>query len=110
MKQGQRVLVSNRIITILMVFSLIAIGGCTTTYLDMKSWEGRTINDLYFEWGQADAVEPLNTGGRVHTWFFERTVDGQVKTCKKSFYTRYDGHPEVIVDTSYTDCLFLIAK
>jgi hypothetical protein len=98
------------IMMILMIFSHISIVGCTTTYLDMKSWEGRTINDLYFEWGKADEVESLNTGGRVHTWFFERTVDGQVKTCKKSFYTRYDGHPEVIVDTSYSDCLFLTAK
>jgi len=77
---------------------------------DLSGWEGRTINDLYFEWGKADEVESLNTGGSVHTWFFERTVDGQVKTCKKSFYTRYDGHDEVIVDTSYSDCLFLIAK
>ena len=99
------------IITTLMVFFIITNGGCTTTYLDMQSWEGRTINDLYFEWGKADEVEPSNKPyGRVHTWFFERTVDGQVKTCKKSFYTRYDGREEVIVDTKYSDCLFLTAK
>ena len=96
------------IITTFMVFSIISLGGCTTTYLEMKSWEGRTINDLYFEWGKADEVE--GSYNRVHTWFFERTVDGEVKTCKKSFYTRYDGHAEIIVDTKYSDCLFLIAK
>ena len=96
------------IITTLMIFFTISIGGCTTTYLDMKSWEGRTINDLYFEWGKADEVE--GSYDRVHTWFFERTVDGEVKTCKKSFYTRYDGREEVIVDTKYSDCLFLTAK
>ena len=33
----------------MMFFFSITIVGCTTTYLDMKSWEGRTINDLYFE-------------------------------------------------------------
>jgi hypothetical protein len=76
----------------------------------MKSWEGRTIHDLYFEWGKPDEVEPLSTNGNAHTWYFERTVDGQVKTCKKTFYTRYTGHAEVIIDTSYSDCLFLIAK
>ena len=68
----------------LMVFSIITLVGCTTTYLDLKGWEGRTINDLYFEWGKADKVDVLNTGGRVHTWVFERTVDGKVKTCTKS--------------------------
>jgi hypothetical protein len=98
------------IVMTLMLFSIISTGGCTTIYKDMKSWEGRTINDLYFEWGKADEVGSLNTGGRVHTWYFERMVDGQVKTCTKSFYTRYDGHAEVIIDTSYKDCLFLIAN
>jgi len=33
----------------LMILFLMSMAGCTTTYLDMKSWEGRTINDLYFE-------------------------------------------------------------
>ena len=98
------------IIMILMAFSIMSIGGCTTTYLDLKRWEGRTINDLYFEWGKADKVEVTKTGETAHTWLFKRDVDGQVKTCEKSFYTRYDGHAEVIVDTSYKDCLFLIAK
>ena len=98
-------------IAALMIICVIAISGCTTTYLDMKSWEGRSIDDLYFEWGKADEVEPSSKPyGRVHTWFFERTVDGQDKTCKKSFYTRITGNEEVIVDTSYKDCLFLIAR
>ena len=98
------------IVTTLMVFSIITIGGCTTTWLDMKSWEGRTINDLYFEWGKADKVENTNTGERAHTWYFERKDNGQVKTCTKTFYTRNTGHAEVIKRTSYSDCLFLIAK
>jgi hypothetical protein len=98
-------------ITTLLVVSIIFLAGCTTTYLELKSWEGRTINDLYFEWGKADEVGPSNKpSGRVHTWYFDRTVDGEVKTCKKSFYTRYDGRAEVIVDTKYSDCLFLTAK
>lgn len=68
------------------------------------------MNDLYFEWGKADEVESLNTGGRAHAWFFERKVDGMVETCKKTFYTRNTGNDEVIVKTSYKNCLFLIAK
>jgi hypothetical protein len=97
-------------VTTLMMLSIISIGGCTTTYLDMKRWHGQTVNDLYFEWGKPDEVGSLNTGGRVHTWFFERKVDGKVKTCKKSFYTRNTGNAEVVIKTSYKDCLFLIAK
>lgn len=93
----------------MMFLSSILLGGCTTTYLDMKSWEGRTINDLYFEWGKADKVE-YKGNFRVHSWLFERSVDGKSKTCTKSFYARYDGHEEIIVDTKYSDCLFLIAN
>ena len=100
----------NKTVLTSVVFVLITLVGCTTTYLDMKRWEGRTINDLYFEWGKADEVESLITGGRVHTWFFERTVDGKVKSCKKSFYTRNTGNAELIIKTSYKDCLFLIAN
>ena len=64
-----------------MIFSLAALTGCTTTCLDMKSWHGRSINDLYFEWGTADEASPANKPyGRVHSWFFERKIDGKVKT------------------------------
>ena len=94
----------------MMFFFSITIVGCTTTYLDMKNWEGRTVNDLYFEWGKADKVEVTNKGETAHTWVFKREVDGQVKTCEKTFYSRNTGNDEVIVNTSYKDCLFLIAK
>ena len=97
------------IIAALMGLSVI-IGGCTTTYLSLKSWEGRSVKDLYFEWGPPDSVDVTDTGKTAYIWVFERTVDGQVKTCEKSFYTRNTGNAEVIVDTSYKDCLFLIAK
>ena len=93
-----------------MLFVIFALAGCTTTYLDMKRWHGRTINDLYFEWGKPDEVVSLNTGGRAHTWFFERKGDGKDKVCKKTFYTRNTGNDEVITKTSYKDCLFLIAR
>jgi pimeloyl-ACP methyl ester carboxylesterase len=47
---------------------LASLVSCTTTYLDMKSWEGSIINDLYFEWGKADEVEASSrTYGRIHT-------------------------------------------
>ena len=98
------------IVSSLILFSIIALTGCTTTYLDMQRWEGRTINDLYFEWGKADKVDALNTGGRVHIWYFKGADNGQEKTCTKSFYTRNDGYAEVIVDTKYKDCHFLTAK
>ena len=76
----------------------------------MKEWEGRTINDLYFDRGKADEVEELGGGKRVHIWYSERTVKGEVKTCTKKFFTRYDGRDEIIVDTKYSGCLFLMAK
>jgi len=98
------------IIAILMVFSLISTGGCTTTYLYMKDWEGQPIDELYWDLGKADKVEDLNTYERVHTWYSTWTDDGQVKTCQKSFYTRNDGHAEVIINTSYSDCPYLTPR
>lgn len=94
------------IIAALLIFFAISISGCTTTYLELKSWEGRKISDLYFEWGKADEVQ--GSYNRVHTWYFENKNKG--KTCTKSFYTKYDGHAEIIVDTKYKDCLFLTIK
>lgn len=100
----------TRIISIMTLLAIITLAGCTTTWLAMKEWEGRSINDLYFDRGKADEVESLNTGGRVHIWYSERTVKGEVKTCTRKFYTRNDGHGEVIIDTKYSGCLFLMAK
>lgn len=94
----------------LMLFSFLALSGCTTTYLDLKSWEGRTLNDLYFEWGKPDDIEITKDNRTAYTWHFEREVDGKAVTCKKYFYTRNTGNEEVIVDTYYKDCLFLTAQ
>lgn len=94
----------------LMLFFIISLSGCTTTYLDMKKWHGRTINDLYFDRGKADKVETVDGGARVHIWYSKRTVDGQVKTCTKKFYARNTGNAEVIYRTKYSGCLFLTAK
>ena len=93
------------IIPALMILSIMAISGCTTTWLDMKSWHGRTLDDLYFEWGKPDEIE-----GSGYTWISTWTDNGEEKTCRKTFYTRYDGHAEVIVKTSYSDCHFLTTK
>ena len=93
----------------LVIFSYLFIGGCTTTYLEMQSWEGRSLNDLYFEWGKPDVIENTKKG-RVYTWVYKRNDDGKVKTCRKSFYTQDDGHGEVIVDTKYSGCHFLTLK
>lgn len=105
MQKRKIVLIST--LMFLFAFTLV---GCTTTYLDMKKWEGRTINDLYFDRGKADEVEVLGGGERVHIWHSKRTVDGQVKTCTKKYYARNTGNTEVIIDTKYSGCLFLIAK
>lgn len=99
-----------RFISILIFLFSFTLVACTTTYLDMKKWEGRTINDLYFDHGKADEVEVLGGGKRVHIWHSKRTVNGQVETCTKKFYTRNAGHNEVIINTKYSNCLFLIAK
>ena len=96
------------IIATLMLVCMICIGGCTTTYKSMKNWEGRTVDDLYWELGKPDEVEQVNTHDRVFTYISTRTNDdGEVKTCRKSFYARNYGNAEVITDTSYSECLFL---
>ena len=100
-----------RILSALVAFSMICAAGCTTTYLSLKEWEGRTVHDLYFEWGQPDEIEPWTRGGTIYTYISTRTDDdGEVKTCRKSFYARDYGHGEIIKDTSYSDCLFLMLK
>ena len=100
----------NGIISLLLVCSIMSVAGCTTTWLDMKSWEGRTVNDLYFELGKADEVENTKANERVHTWISTRSVDGEVKTCRKSFYARNTGNEEVITRTSYSGCHFFTLK
>jgi len=55
------------IIAILLILFAIAITGCTTTYLELKGWEGRKISDLYFEWGKADEVEAAQKYYKFHT-------------------------------------------
>ena len=100
-----------RIIASLIVLCLISIGGCTTTYKSMKDWEGRTVDDLYWDWGPPDEVEQVNTYDRVFTYISTRTDDdGEVKTCRKSFYARNYGNAEVITSTSYSGCHFLTLK
>lgn len=93
----------------LLILFAIAITGCTTTYLQLKAWEGRKISDLYFEWGKADEVGNAQNYYKVHTWISTRKDGDKEKTCRKSFYTKYDGHDEEIVKTSYSGCLFLTA-
>ena len=96
------------IIAALTVFAVICIGGCTTTYKSMKDWEGRTVDDLYWELGPPDEVEQVNVYERVFTYTSTRTDDdGVVKTCRKSFTARNYGNAEVITNTSYSGCLFL---
>ena len=96
-------------ITLLAVLALVLLGGCTTTYKYLEDWEGRSVEDLYFEWGKPDEV---SSDGRdtVHTWISTRTVDGEVRSCRKSFVTRNYGNKEVVIDTSYEDCPFFTLK
>ena len=94
----------------LLILFTITSTGCTTTYLQLKAWEGRKISDLYFEWGKADEIGSAQGYYQVHTWISKRKNDGKEKTCRKSFYTKYDGHDEEIVKTSYSGCLFLTAQ
>ena len=96
----------------LLLFLMIVIfsfTGCTTTYLDLKSWEGKHISDLYFERGKADEFGSAKHYYRVHTWF-SRGKDGTENGCRQSFYTHNKGTDEVIVDTKYEGCHFMTLK
>ncbi len=95
----------------LLLLSLILIAGCTTMYKDMKSWEGRTVNELYWNMGPPDKIEDIAPGYRVFIYENERTNSkGKVHTCRRSFTAVNTGHEEEITDTSYSDCLFFTIK
>ena len=95
------------IISSLMILSMITIGGCTTTYKDMQDWVGQPIDELYWDWGQADEVVDAGDHDRVHTWITTWTDDGEEKTCRKSFTTRNYGYAEEIIDWASEGCPFL---
>jgi len=95
---------------ILMIFVMLFSGACTTTYKQMKNWEGRTINELYWDWGKADEVVDTGPYSRSYTWFSTWTDNGQVKTCRKSVSTTNNGDAEVITGTTYENCPFITAK
>ena len=99
----------NSTFVMLLILLVISITGCTTTYLELQSWEGRSINDLYFDRGKADEVGSAKKYYRVHTWF-SKGKDGKEKGCRQSFYTRNTGTDEIIVDTKYSGCHFLTVK
>lgn len=94
----------------LSVLFLIFIAGCTTMFKDMRSWEGRTASELYWEMGSPDTIETLDNGSRVLTWIETWTKDGEVHTCRKSFTVVATGEDEEITDTSYSDCPFMTFK
>ena len=96
------------IVAALMVCGIFGIAGCTTTYKSTKDWEGRTVQDLYWDLGKADEIEQVNTHVRVFTYVSTWTDDdGEIKTCRKSFYAQNNGDAEVITSTSYSGCRFL---
>lgn len=94
-----------------LVLFLIVVAGCTTMFADMRSWEGHTVDELYWDMGSADKVEDLGDGRRVFIYEEERTdKKGKVHTCQRSFTALYDGQKETIIDTSYEDCPFITFK
>ena len=95
----------------LLALFLFIIAGCTTMFADMRSWEGRTVDELYWDMGSPDRIEPIDNAHRVFTWEEEWTDSkGEVHTCEKSFTGYYDGSEEVITDTEYSDCPFMTMK
>jgi hypothetical protein len=94
----------------LLVLFLIFIAGCTTTYKDMKSWEGHTVKEMYWDMGPPDTIEELGSGYRVMTWIRTWTKDGKVRTCRRSFTVVLTGYDEEVTDTSYSDCPFITYK
>lgn len=95
----------------LLVFFLIFIAGCTTMYKDMTSWIGRTVEELYWDMGPADKIEDIAPRYRVFIYENDRTDNkGNVHTCRRSFTAMNTGHEEEIIDTSYSDCLFITIK
>jgi outer membrane lipoprotein-sorting protein len=94
-----------------LVLFLIFIAGCTTTYRDMSSWEGQTVDELYWDMGRPDKIEVLGNGNRVFIYEDDRTdKKGNVRTCRRSFTAVNYGNKEEITDTSYSGCSFLTIK
>lgn len=95
----------------LLVLSLIFIAGCTTMFADMRSWEGHTVEELYWDMGSADEIEDLGNGYRVFIYKKEWTDrEGQVHTCRRSFTAMNTGPNEEITETDYSDCHFITPK
>ncbi len=97
--------------SLLLFLFMIVIAGCTTMFADMRSWEGHTVDDLYWDMGSADKVEDLGDGRRVFIYEEDWTDrDGKARTCQRSFTAVDYGDREEIIDTSYEDCRFVTFK
>jgi hypothetical protein len=95
----------------LLVLFLVLMAGCTTMFSEMRSWEGRTVDELYWDMGSPDKIETLEKGYRVFIWEDDWTdSEGEVHTCRKSFTAYYDGHEERVTDADYSDCQFMTVK
>lgn len=88
----------------LSVLFLILIAGCMTTYKDMKSWEGHTVDELYLDMGAPDEIEELGSGYKVMTWIRKWSKDGKAHTCRRMFTVMVTGNEEKVTKTSSADC------
>jgi len=87
---------------IVVLCSLVFVGGCTTLENVMSSWVGEKSDNLLASWGAPDSTIQLDNGGKVLTW---TTLEGggeyPLRTCRKSFTVNSSG---IIESWSYSDC------
>ena len=94
----------TRLATVVLASALLV--ACIQTMARvMKSWEGRSIDDVVVAWGPPDSQARLSDGRRVMTWkrvWGSRSGESyRAGTCVRTFVV---GEGGVIDEWSFTGC------
>jgi len=77
-----------KLTTIILVVFLF---GCMSTQNLRKSWEGKSIDIVTTEWGEANSEVPNDMGGVTYTWTSDAPSPYGRRTCKRTLVSDRSG-------------------
>ena len=90
-----------------MSLAIVSWGCITTAGRIMRSWEGKTSDELISKWGAPDSSASLDDGSRVLTWITVSGDESGVNTCRQSFTINSE---DVVSRWSYSGCGPLVVR
>jgi len=93
-----------RLLSILLIFALC---GCVTLKTAMKSWVGKSIDDVTAAWGAPESRMSRSDVGETYTWTTFSSNQYGVRQCRQSFVTNSEG---TVVSWSFSGCPRFVRK